>query len=810
MTNPGVQLDPTYKWIALSNTTLGSFMATLNTSIILIALPAIFNGIGVDPLAPGESNYFLWMLLGYLIVTATLLVSLGRISDIFGRVRLYNLGFAIFTLGSILLFLVPGSGNTGALELILLRLVQGVGAAFLFANSAAILTDTFPVEQRGMALGINQVASVSGSFAGLIVGGILAAIHWRAVFLVSVPFGLLGTIWAYLKLRETATVRASQRIDWVGNATFALGLTILLLSLTYSIEPYGGAPMGWGNPLVIGGLVLGLLLLAGFVWIELRVPEPMFRLDLFKIRMFSAGNLSSFLSSVARGGLQFMLVIWLQGIWLPLHGYSFQQTPLWSGIYMSPLLIGFIAMGLLSGWLSQRFGAHLFSTVGMIIQVVGFIGLSLLPANFSYAPFAVVLLVLGIGSGLFVAPNTTQIMNSVPEDARGAASGMRATFQNAATLVSIGVFFTIVVGGLAASLPQALYLGLTRNGVPADSANAIADLPPTSALFGAFLGYNPIGVLLPSAVQQQLSPADLGTLLSTSFFPNLIAGPFLDGLRAVFYVAAAMCAIGAAAMALRGARKPAAVPAPAVEPRPAARASEVRVVTISRQYGGGGGEIGARLARRLGWELLDRAVVQRVAEGLHLTEPEAEERDERTQPFIARLLASTRSLEPFILNDCPAGLMDVDVYRETVRGVIESAAKIGHVVIIGRGAMVVLAGRPDVLHVRVVAPLEERIAYVAYREGLAPAAAQQRLVTKDHDREGNLWATYGRRLDDEDLYDLTFNTGLLDLDTVVAEICLALRRTTPHDGRPAGFERYPGQPRDFQEVSNQTPTTNRS
>jgi cytidylate kinase len=501
----------------------------------------------------------------------------------------------------------------------------------------------------------------------------------------------------------------------------------------------------------------------------------MFRLELFKIRMFSAGNLSSFLSSVARGGLQFMLVIWLQGIWLPLHGYSFEQTPLWSGIYMSPLLIGFIAMGLLSGWLSQRFGARLFSTGGMIIQAVGFIGLSLLPANFSYAPFALVLLVLGIGSGLFVAPNTTQIMNSVPPEARGAASGMRATFQNAAQMVSIGVFFTIVVSGLAGSLPQALYLGLTQNGVAPDSANAIAQLPPTSALFGAFLGYNPIGVLLPSAVQQQLSPADLSTLLSTSFFPNLISGPFLDGLRVVFYVATAMCAAGAAALVL-AARKPVAVPAPTIEPRPAAPVGEMSVVTISRQYGSGGGEVGARLARRLGWELLDRGVVQRVAEELHLTEPQAEERDERAEPFIARLLANTHSLDPLLLNDCPAGLGDVHVYRETVHRVLESAANIGHVVIIGRGGMVPLAGRPDVLDVRVVAPLQPRIAYVAYREGLDPAAARQRLLSKDRDREHYLWATYGRRADDENLYDLVLNTGVLDLDTVVDEICLALHR----------------------------------
>jgi cytidylate kinase len=439
----------------------------------------------------------------------------------------------------------------------------------------------------------------------------------------------------------------------------------------------------------------------------------------------------------------------------------------------------------------------------MVTQAVGFIGLTLLPANFSFVPFAVVLLVLGIGSGLFVAPNTTEIMNSVPPDARGAASGMRATFQNAASLVSIGVFFTIVIGGLAGSLPPALYVGLTQNGVPPDSANAIAHLPPTSALFGAFLGFNPIGVLLPSAVQQQLSPTDVGTLLSTSFFPNLVAVPFVDGLRVAFYVAAAMCAVGAAALALGGARKPAAVLAPAAEARSAAEVGEVRVVTISRQYGCGGGEIGARLARRLGWELLDHTVVERVAEGLNLTESEAEARDEHAQPFVTRLLASTRALDPSLLNDRPTGLVDVDVYRETIRGVIESAAKIGRVVIIGRSGMVLLAGRPDVLHVRVVAPLQQRTDYVAYREGLERAAARERVLTKDRTRARHLWATYGRRLDDEDLYDLLFNSGALDLDTIVDEIRLALRRT-PRHGPPA---RHPGQPRDFEGISNGVATT---
>jgi EmrB/QacA subfamily drug resistance transporter len=547
-------VDPGYKWVALSNTTLGALMATIDANIVLIALPAIFNGVGIDPLAQGESGYFLWMLLGYMVVTTTLLVTFGRISDMYGRVKLYNLGFAIFTVGSLMLFLTPDHGNRGALELIIFRLIQGVGAGFLFANSTAILTDAFPPTQRGTAMGINQIAAIAGSFIGLILGGVLVIFSWRLVFLVSVPVGIVGTVWAYWKLKETATIRGHQRIDWLGNATFAIGLTAFLLGITYAIEPYGNSPMGWGNPMVVGGIVVGLVFLAIFVWVETRVPDPMFRIDLFKIRMFAAGNVAGFLSALARGGLQFMLVIWLQGIWLPLHGYNYADTPLWAGIYMTPMLIGFVIMGPISGALSDRFGARLFSTLGMVVQAVGFIGLTLLPANFSYPWFAFLLVVLGVGSGLFAAPNTTAIMNSVPPETRGVSSGMRATFQNAASLVSIGVFFSIVIAGLASALPQALYGGLTQYGVPAAAATAIAHLPPTSALFGAFLGYNPIGVLLPKAVLAQVPAQNQAILLGKTFFPNLISGPFMVGLRAVFYVSAAMCMVAAVASLLRGER----------------------------------------------------------------------------------------------------------------------------------------------------------------------------------------------------------------------------------------------------------------
>jgi len=529
-------------------------MASIDSSIVLISLPAIFNGIHVNPLAPGETGYFLWILLGYMVVTATLLVTFGRISDMFGRVRFYNIGFAIFSVGSILLWLTPGTGSTGALELILFRLIQGVGAGFLFSNSAAILTDAFPSNQRGLALGINQVAAILGSVIGLILGGVLSYFSWRLVFLVSVPVGIAGTIWAYLMLREIATIREHQKIDWAGNVTFAFGTTILLLGITYGIQPYGSAPTGWGNPLVLGALALGVVLLVAFIWIELHVKDPLFSLGLFKIRTFAAGNASSFLASIARGGLQFMLIIWLQGIWLPLHGYNYNVTPLWAGIYLLPLLIGFVVMGPLSGWLSDRFGARLFSTTGMLIQATGFLLLTTLPTNFNYPWFALLLFMLGLGQGMFSSPNTSSVMSSVPAEQRGAASGMRSTFQNSGTLVSIGVFFSIITIGLASALSSTLFNGLSHAGVPGAVAEKIAHLPPTSALFAAFLGYNPMKTLLPVNVLHALPIANQANLLGRSFFPNLILPPFTVGLHGVFYLSAAMCFVAALASFLRGKR----------------------------------------------------------------------------------------------------------------------------------------------------------------------------------------------------------------------------------------------------------------
>jgi len=545
---------PRYRWVALSNTTLGMLMATINSSIVIISLPAIFEGISVDPLEPGNVGYLLWMLMGYMLATAVFVVTFGRLGDMYGRVRIYNAGFVIFTLGSIALALDPFSGQSGAVWLIAWRLVQGIGGAMLFANSTAILTDAFPAHRRGMALGVNQVAAIAGSFIGLIVGGLLAVVDWRAVFFVSVPIGILGTIWSYVSLKEVGT-RNPGSLDWPGNITFAVGLTALLTAITYGIQPYGGSSTGWGNPWVIGGIVGGGILLVVFVLIELRARAPMFNVRLFRIRAFAVGNLAGLLAAVGRGGLQFMLIVWLQGIWLPLHGYDYADTPLWAGIYMLPITIGFLIAGPISGVLSDRFGARIFATTGLFLVTVTFVLLLLLPVDFDYWQFAVVTGLSGIGSGMFGAPNRTAIMNSVPANQRGAASGMAGTLQNAGTSLSIGLFFSLLIAGLAASLPSELYAGLTTHSVPADAAQTIASLPPVGSVFAAFLGYNPIESLLgPTGVLGQLPSADAATLTGTQFFPQLISGPFHDGLVVVFSAAAIMSLVGAIASFTRGRR----------------------------------------------------------------------------------------------------------------------------------------------------------------------------------------------------------------------------------------------------------------
>jgi MFS family permease len=542
-----------YKWIALSNTTLGVLLATLDASITLIAMPDIFRGIKLDPLVPANSFYLLWMILGYLVVSSVLIVSLGRLGDMYGRVRTYNLGFVIYTVASLLLTVDWMTGRAGATYLIVFRIVQGIGGACLLANASAIITDAFPAHERGMALGINNIVGVSGMFVGLVLGGLLAPIDWRMVFLISVPVGLFGTVWGYLKLKERSQPRRAA-IDWWGNVTFALGLVLVMVAVTYGIRPYRSHPIGWGSPRVIALLGGAALSLIAFAVIERHVKEPMFRLPLFRIRAFTFGTLSTFLAAIARGGLMFMLIIWLQGIWLPRHGYSFTETPLWAGIYMLPLTFGMLIAGPTSGYLSDRYGQRPFATGGLVGAAISFALLIALPIDFAYPLFALVLLLSGVAMGMFASPNRAAVMNSLPPTDRGAGGGMNQTFQNSAQVLSIGIFFTLMIVGLASTLPQTLSSGLQDHGVPAATAHQVANLPPVSILFAAFLGYNPIQHLVGPHMLGALSAHDQAALTGSAFFPNLISGPFRTGLHAAFAFAIVACLIAAAASLLRGGR----------------------------------------------------------------------------------------------------------------------------------------------------------------------------------------------------------------------------------------------------------------
>ncbi|MHB1467853.1 MAG: MFS transporter [Solirubrobacteraceae bacterium] len=537
----GNPVPPHYKWIALSNTTLGVLIATINASILLISLPDIFKGISIDPLQPSNTNYLLWLILGFLVVTAVLVVSLGRLGDIYGRARTFNLGFAVFTVFSVLLSVTWMKGSAGALWLIVMRCLQGVGGAMLFANSSAIITDAFPARQRGLALGINGVAAVAGSSIGLVLGGILAPVEWRAVFLVSVPFGVFGTVWGFAKLRDLSQ-RRHAKIDWWGNVTFAVGLVAIMVGITYGIQPYGTHTMGWTSPKVLAEIGGGIAMLIVFCFIETRVEEPMFHLELFKSRAFSAGNLASLLSGIGRGGLQFVLIIWLQGVYLPRHGYSFAETPLWAGIYLLPLVAGMLFAGPVAGALSDRIGPRPFAAAGMLVATVSFLLLALLPVNFSYPVFALVIALNGVGMGVFFSPNRASIMNSLPANQRGAGGGMAATFMNSAMVLSIGIFFTLMIVGLSGGLHHSLDAGLRAHGVSKAAAAKAASLPPVATLFAAFLGYNPIKTLLGPSIHS-VSAAQQHILLGHSFFPSVISSPFSSALSSAFTFGLAACLI---------------------------------------------------------------------------------------------------------------------------------------------------------------------------------------------------------------------------------------------------------------------------
>jgi MFS family permease len=531
---------------------IASLMGSINMSIVMIALPAIFNGIHINPL--NSFQYLLWILMGYGLVTATLLLSFGRLSDMYGRVKMFQLGFLIFSIGSILLYLTPSTGDMGAIEIIVFRLVQAVGAAFFMANSAAILTDAFPSNERGKALGINTVAVMAGMFLGLIIGGVLAVFDWRYVFLVSVPFGLLGTVWAYYKLKEISVKAEKTKIDLVGNATFLMGITLILVGVTYGLIPYGSSSMGWTNPWVIASILLGFISMILFGFVESRVESPMFRLDLFKNKSFAYANLAGLLGALGRGGVMFMIILLLQGIYLPLHGYSYSSTPFWGGIYMLPLTAGIIIFGPLSGVLSDRYGPRWIATGGMIVTAFAFLFLAALPYDFTYLVFGLAMFVMGMGFGMFGAPNSASIMNSVPSEDRGIASGMMYTINNTAQTASMAIFFTIIIVGITQRFPEAMTASLSSIGA-VYLAPALSNIPPTAALFSAFLGYNPVNSILsalPIPIVAHIPQTTLNTLTGITWFPQTLQNAFVPSLRTSFYIGALLSIIAAILSALRG------------------------------------------------------------------------------------------------------------------------------------------------------------------------------------------------------------------------------------------------------------------
>ena len=790
-----------YKWVALINTTLGVLVVTINSSIVIISLPAIFRGIGLNPLQPANVSYLLWILLGFLVVTSVLVVSFGRLGDSYGRVRLYNLGFAIFTACSIGLSLIFTQGSAAAMAIIVLRIVQGVGGAMLFANAAAILNDAFPANQRGMALGVNSVAAVAGSFIGLIIGGLLASADWHLVFLVSVPIGLFGTIWGYARLREVSAASGG-RMDWWGGGLFAVGLVAVLVGLTYGIQPYGGHAMGWTNPAVLGSMIGGVLILAIFVLVERRVTEPMLDFALLRNRTFASGNLASLLSSIGRGGLLFALIIWLQGIWLPLRGYSFERTPLWSAIFMLPLTAGFLIAGPLAGIWSDRLGPRPFTIGGQVTGTVAFVLLAVLPVNFQYWAFALLLLAFGLGMGAFSSSNAAEVMGAVDPAQRGSAAGIRATGLNCGQTLAISLFFTLLTAGLAARLPHALSSGLAGAGVPAPQAAAVAHLPPVAMLFATFLGYNPIQSLLGPALHS-MPAATARTVTSTAFFPHVISGSFHDGLRLTFGFAAALMMLDTVACVLTRPRPAGAVaPAPAWPGQTGARADEtdalaaeagrleaqVRhwqqlvmaegaavplVITVSAPLGAGGDQVAQRLAGQLNLPFVDRAIPAAVAEQLSVPLASAQARDERRESGALRLLVSAANTEPlFGLEVAAIDFDDEDQFRLATEASLWKLAATSGGVILGRVGAVILAGHPRAIHVRVAASRVTRCRRVREYGGLDEPAALRLIDRTDRARAEYARHLYGADQSDPDLYDLIVATDKLSIDDA-AEVVTA-------------------------------------
>jgi EmrB/QacA subfamily drug resistance transporter len=448
-----------YKYVVLTNTTVGAFMAVLDSNIVLIALPTISSDLRASPF---ES---IWIIMGYILVNASLVLTFGRLSDIFGRVKLYNLGFAIFTVGSGLCSIAPSG-----LTLVVFRLVQGCGGALIFANAAALLTDAFPPTERGRALGLNQVAGTFGSVLGLALGGILAGsfLGWRSIFWINLPAGTFATLWAFFKLKETSQPRRGEKLDPVGNVLFAVGLATFLFGLMF------GAISGW-SPLPLGAMAAGVLCIVGFAVAERKVKFPLMDLSLFRIRAFASGMAANLLASMARGGLSLVLVFYFQGVLL-LSAFT-------AGLQLIPFSVAFVTLGPLSGYLSDRFGSRGLATGGVLVVSAALFWFGLFPFGTFYQMLPPMILA-GAGGGMFVAPNIASIMNATPAPRRGVASGMSSTLVNTGFLLSLGIAFVVMASSVPSSVLQQIFSGTAVSISPLQLQHFVGSLHGLFLLLG--------------------------------------------------------------------------------------------------------------------------------------------------------------------------------------------------------------------------------------------------------------------------------------------------------------------------------------
>ncbi|GGP19416.1 MFS transporter [Thermocladium modestius] len=545
------QVSPSGRRSVLLNTFLGSFVAAMNISMLIIALPAIFDGIRVYPLSPLGFTSMIWLIVSYPLALAVAIPISGRLSDMYGRGKLFTIGFLVFTLSSLLLGLAQGSGEAAAAELIVFRIMQGAGGSFMFSNSPALIMDVYPPRDRGFALGIIGISFSAGSVIGLLVGGGLAVINWRLVFLINAVVGSIGTYWSYKVVYKLSPGSSSVKVDWGGAVLLAAALVSVLTALNLGMLPYGDQPLGWGNPLVWTLLAVGAALLALLVQVERRIKEPMLRLDLFKIRQFTFGVMSAFFLFLAQGANIFVLSILLQALYLPMHGVPYSETPLLAGIYLIPNSVANALFAPIGGRLVNRLGARLVSTAGAVIAATSFELLALLPIDFNYAVFAAILFMMGAGFGLFMSPNQVSILTPVPPKDRSAASGMRASMQNVGSLTSIVVFLSLIIIGTYSTLSAALMNALVKAGLQAATAGQLSSIPPAIALFAAFLGYDPISTLA-SLTHTSIPPQLLAELTKPSFFPTAIAPATINGFHYAYHVAALMAFTAAVLSLLRG------------------------------------------------------------------------------------------------------------------------------------------------------------------------------------------------------------------------------------------------------------------